>query len=275
MNANAENPNKNASALPDVQSSADARHIPIQRVGVKSVRIPVVVAAADGPLNTVANVDMYVSLPASQKGTHMSRFFRLLDETRAPLCKPVLEELMRRMLATLNASSGEIEFTFPYFVRKSAPISKQSSLMSYEAGFVVSAENGVITVKEPVLTPVTSLCPCSKEISRYGAHNQRSHITIDAECAESVPFEDLIRYSEKNGSCELWSLLKREDEKFVTEYAYDHAKFVEDISRDVATDLNRDERIVAYTLQVENFESIHNHSAYALISHDRRTGASS
>ena len=227
-------------ALPDVQSSADGRHIPIQRVGVKSVRVPVVVASVDGPLHTVATVNMYVSLPAGQKGTHMSRFFRLLDETREPLCKPVLEDLMARMLKTLDAVSGQIEFDFPFFVRKSAPISKQSSLMSYEAGFTVTCENGETTVRERVLTPVTSLCPCSKEISRYGAHNQRSHITIDALCSEALPFEDLIRYSEKNGSCELWSLLKREDEKFVTEYAYDHAKFVEDIIRDVATDLNKD-----------------------------------
>lgn len=260
-------------ALPDVQSSADGRHIPIQRVGVKSVRVPVVVASVDGPLHTVATVNMYVSLPAGQKGTHMSRFFRLLDETREPLCKPVLEDLMARMLKTLDAVSGQIEFDFPFFVRKSAPISKQSSLMSYEAGFTVTCENGETTVRERVLTPVTSLCPCSKEISRYGAHNQRSHITIDALCSEALPFEELIRYSEKNGSCELWSLLKREDEKFVTEYAYDHAKFVEDIIRDVATDLNKDARIVSYELQVENFESVHNHSAYALITHDRRTSA--
>lgn len=197
-------------ALPDVQSSADGRHIPIQRVGVKSVRVPVVVASVDGPLHTVATVNMYVSLPAGQKGTHMSRFFRLLDETREPLCKPVLEDLMARMLKTLDAVSGQIEFDFPFFVRKSAPISKQSSLMSYEAGFTVTCENGETTVRERVLTPVTSLCPCSKEISRYGAHNQRSHITIDALCSEALPFEELIRYSEKNGSCELWSLLKRE-----------------------------------------------------------------
>ena len=180
---------------------------------------------------------------------------------------------MARMLKTLDAVSGQIEFDFPFFVRKSAPISKQSSLMSYEAGFTVTCENGETTVRERVLTPVTSLCPCSKEISRYGVHNQRSHITIDALCSEALPFEELIRYSEKNGSCELWSLLKREDEKFVTEYAYDHAKFVEDIIRDVATDLNKDARIVSYELQVENFESIHNHSAYALITHDRRTSA--
>ena len=152
-------------ALPDVQSSADGRHIPIQRVGVKSVRVPVVVASVDGPLHTVATVNMYVSLPAGQKGTHMSRFFRLLDETREPLCKPVLEDLMARMLKTLDAVSGQIEFDFPFFVRKSAPISKQSSLMSYEAGFTVTCENGETTVRERVLTPVTSLCPCSKEIS--------------------------------------------------------------------------------------------------------------
>lgn len=258
-------------ALPDVQSSADVRHIPIQRVGVKSVSFPVSVKSAEGSQNTVATVNMYVSLPAGQKGTHMSRFFRLLDETKAPLCREVLEDLMRRMLETLQADSGMIEFEFPFFVRKPAPVSGLSSLMSYRGGFEVKAEKGVITVREHVLAPVTSLCPCSKEISRYGAHNQRSHITIDAECTQDVPLEDLIRVAEKNASCELWSLLKREDEKYVTEYAYDHPKFVEDISRDVAKSLESDSRIIAFTLQVENFESIHNHSAYALISFDRRT----
>ena len=173
-------------ALPDVQSSADGRHIPIQRVGVKSVRVPVVVASVDGPLHTVATVNMYVSLPAGQKGTHMSRFFRLLDETREPLCKPVLEDLMARMLKTLDAVSGQIEFDFPFFVRKSAPISKQSSLMSYEAGFTVTCENGETTVRERVLTPVTSLCPCSKEISKYGAHNQRSHVSIFYQAEDGI-----------------------------------------------------------------------------------------
>lgn len=260
-------------ALPDVQSSADVRHIPIQRVGVKSVSFPVSVKSRDGAQSTVATVNMYVSLPAGQKGTHMSRFFKLLDETSTPLCRETLEDLMKRMLDKLQADSGVIEFEFPFFVRKLAPVSKLPSLMSYRGGFTVSAANGKITIHERVLAPVTSLCPCSKEISRYGAHNQRSHISIDAECSEDVPLEDLICVAEQNASCELWSLLKREDEKYVTEFAYDHPKFVEDISRDVAKALESDQRITAFTLQVENFESIHNHSAYALISFDRRIAA--
>lgn len=260
-------------ALPDVQSSADVRHIPIQRVGVKSVSFPLAVKSEGGAQSTVATVNMYVSLPAGQKGTHMSRFFRLLDETKEPLCREVLEDLMRRMLDTLQADSGTLEFEFPFFVRKPAPISGIPSLMSYRGGYTVTGTRGSITVREHVLAPVTSLCPCSKEISRYGAHNQRSHITIDAECSVDVPLEDLIRIAEENASCALWSLLKREDEKYVTEFAYDHPKFVEDISRDTAKALAADERIIAFELQVENFESIHNHSAYALITHDRRQSA--
>lgn len=261
---------RTGSALPDVQSSSDVRHIPIQRVGVKSVSYPVTVKTADGFMHTVASVNMYVSLPASQKGTHMSRFFRLLDETTQPLCKEVVEDLMQRMLTALHASAGTIEFEFPFFVKKPAPISKIPSLMSYRGGFTVTTEDGRTAVTEHVLAPVTSLCPCSKEISRYGAHNQRSHITIDAECTESVPLEDLIHIAENSASCPLWLLLKREDEKFVTEFAYDHPKFVEDISRDAAKALKDDPRIISFRLQVENFESIHNHSAYAQITFDRR-----
>ena len=253
-------------ALPDVQSSADNRHIPIQRVGVKGVSFPITVAAENGPQQTVASVNMYVSLPAGQKGTHMSRFFQLLDETRKPLDKTVLEDLMQRMLRSLQAQGGSIEIRFPFFIRKAATISGLSSLMSYEAGYTITSEDGACTLTETVRVPVTSLCPCSKEISRYGAHNQRSIIAIDAVCQNPLPLESLIRIAEKGASCELWSLLKREDEKFVTEFAYDHAKFVEDISRDVATELNKNPCIAAYRLEVENFESIHNHSAFARIS---------
>ena len=259
---------KNELSLPDVQSSTDNRHIPIQRVGVKSVSFPVSVAAEAGPQHTVAVINMYVALPAGQKGTHMSRFFQLLEETVRPLDKAVLEDLMQRMLHALQAQSGTIEIRFPFFIRKSAPVSKLGSLMSYEAGYSVDSEGGKCRITEFVKVPVTSLCPCSKEISRYGAHNQRSHIAIEALCLEPVALEELIRLAEKGASCELWSLLKREDEKFVTEFAYEHAKFVEDISRDVATELNKDGRIAAYKLEVENFESIHNHSAFARISSD-------
>ena len=259
--------------LPDVQSSADRRNIPIRRVGVKGIRTPILVKSQSGAQHTVADVEMYVSLPADKKGTHMSRFWTLLSGINKPFAPQMMVEVMQEMLASLKSDGGYIRLAFPFFMEKSAPVSHLQSTMDYDVVLTAECADGKITVTQEVIAPVTSLCPCSKEISRYGAHNQRSHITIDALCSEALPFEELIRYSEKNGSCELWSLLKREDEKFVTEYAYDHAKFVEDIIRDVATDLNKDARIVSYELQVENFESIHNHSAYALITHDRRTSA--
>jgi len=268
---NQEEKTNSGEVLPDVQSSSDARHIPIQSVGVRSVTFPVVVDASPAPQHTVATINMYVSLSSEQKGTHMSRFFQLLNGMTKPLCRETVKELVLQMLQTLQAESGKVEFEFPFFVKKAAPISGIPSLMSYRGGFAAEASKNGITVREHVLVPVTSLCPCSKEISRYGAHNQRSHITIDARCSENVPLEDLIRTAEENGSCELWSLLKREDEKYVTEFAYDHPKFVEDISRDIAKALEADARIEAFRLQVENFESIHNHSAYAQICFDRLT----
>ena len=177
------------------------------------------------------------------------------------------------MLAKLEAHSGRIEVSFPYFVMKTAPVSGVQSLMDYEVTLTGDMRDGETRISLKVLVPVTSLCPCSKQISQYGAHNQRSHVTIAAEFEGDVAIEDLIRIAEEEASCELWGLLKRPDEKFVTERAYENPKFVEDLVRDVATRLNADERIVAYVLEAENFESIHNHSAYAVIEHDKRVSA--
>jgi GTP cyclohydrolase I len=174
------------------------------------------------------------------------------------------------MLAKLEAQAGRIEVTFPYFVMKTAPVSGVESLMDYEVTLTGELRDGTMRLSLKVLVPVTSLCPCSKKISQYGAHNQRSHVTIAAELAGELPVEDLIRIAEEEASCELWGLLKRPDEKFVTERAYENPKFVEDLVRDVATRLNADERVLAYTLEAENFESIHNHSAYAVIERDKR-----
>jgi len=260
-----------AFVMPDVQSSVDTRQIPIQRVGVKGVRHPLAVRMSNGEVQaTVGTWNLDVHLPAEQKGTHMSRFVALLEDSKTPLDSSAFGAMLSAMLTKLEAPAGRIEVTFPYFVPKTAPVSGVSSLLDYEVTLTGQAGDGEIRMFLRVLVPVTSLCPCSKEISQYGAHNQRSHVTIEVELQAEVAVEDLIRMAEEEASCELWGLLKRPDEKFVTERAYENPKFVEDLVRDVAQRLNRDERIVAYTLEAENFESIHNHSAYAVIEHDKR-----
>ncbi|WP_186167575.1 GTP cyclohydrolase FolE2 [Burkholderia gladioli] len=260
-------------AMPDVQSTVDTRQIPIQRVGVKAVRHPLTVRTASGEIQpSVGTWNLDVHLPAEQKGTHMSRFIALLEDNREPLGPEALRGLLASMLDKLEAVAGRIEVTFPYFVSKTAPVSGVKSLLDYEVTLAGEVRNGATRLFLKVLVPVTSLCPCSKKISQYGAHNQRSHVTIDAELDGEVAVEELIRIAEEEASCELWGLLKRPDEKFVTERAYENPKFVEDLVRDVAQRLNADERIVAYVLEAENFESIHNHSAYALIERDKRIG---
>ncbi|WP_087687234.1 MULTISPECIES: GTP cyclohydrolase FolE2 [unclassified Pandoraea] len=263
-----------AFVMPDVQSSVDTRQIPIQRVGVRGVRHPLSVRLAGGDVQaSVGLFNLDVHLPADQKGTHMSRFVALLEENRAPLDLAAFRTMLDSMLVKLEAEAGRIEVTFPYFINKTAPVSGVQSLMDYEVTLTGDVRNGVSRIWLKVLVPVTSLCPCSKKISQYGAHNQRSHITIDAELSGDVAVEELVRMAEEEASCELWGLLKRPDEKFVTERAYENPKFVEDLVRDVATRLNNEPRIVAYVLQAENFESIHNHSAYAVIERDKRATA--
>ncbi|VVE90313.1 GTP cyclohydrolase FolE2 [Pandoraea bronchicola] len=260
-----------AFAMPDVQSTVDTRQIPIQRVGVRGVRHPLSVRLADGEAQaTVGLFNLDVHLPADQKGTHMSRFVALLEAHRAPLDVAGFRAMLASMLDKLEAEAGRIEVTFPYFINKTAPVSGVQSLMDYEVTLTGDVRNGQTRVWLKVLVPVTSLCPCSKKISQYGAHNQRSHITIDAEIAGDIAVEELVRMAEEEASCELWGLLKRPDEKYVTERAYENPKFVEDLVRDVATRLNNESRVVAYVLQAENFESIHNHSAYAVIERDKR-----
>ena len=248
----------NKNTLPDVQSARDGRNIAIDRVGVRGITVPITVETKEDTLATVATVEMTVSLPADKKGTHMSRFVALMEEHSEPLNVDVVRSLMADMLKRLDAVDGTIELRFPFFIRKCAPVSKLTSLMNYEAAWIETA------------TPVTSLCPCSKEISRYGAHNQRSRLTASVELSAPMSLEEQIAYSEEAASCQLWARLKRSDEKYVTEYAYDHPKFVEDIVRDMAAALNKEERVVAYRVEAENFESIHNHSAYAYITHDKR-----
>ncbi|MDO4937167.1 MAG: GTP cyclohydrolase FolE2 [Sutterellaceae bacterium] len=262
--------NSCTTCLPDVQNLADGRNIAIDRVGVRGLTVPMTVASVNGPQPTVAEVCMCVSLPADKKGTHMSRFISLLADNHESLSANMMKELLAKMLVLLEAHDGYIEIRCPFFVTKASPVSKLKSLMNYKVRYIAEKKNGVTSVIQEITAPVTSLCPCSKEISDYGAHNQRSAITIAAEIEGELSLEEQIRIAETSASCELWSRLKRNDEKYVTEYAYDHPKFVEDIVRDTAKQLNDESRVVAYRVEAENFESIHNHSAYAQIERDKR-----
>jgi GTP cyclohydrolase IB len=258
--------------LPDVQASPDVRALAIDRVGVKGIRHPINVARADGTtLATVAMIDMYVGLSAEVKGTHMSRFLEILAANHEPLDAAGIGAMMKTMLVRLEASAGYIQMRFPFFVMKRAPVSGVESLMDYEVIFRAEVKENVNDITLEVVVPVTSLCPCSKKISEYGAHNQRSHVTIAATATDPIAPETLIAIAEAAASCEVYGILKRPDEKYVTERAYDNPKFVEDLVRDVATSLKNDARVLAFRVESENFESIHNHSAYAMIEQDRRT----
>jgi len=258
--------NESATSIPDVQGSADTRQIAIDKVGIKDIKHPIRVKDRSGrEQHTIANFNMYVNLPHNFKGTHMSRFVEILNEHEYEITMSSFQCMLTDMVERLEAEAGHIEMTFTYFVEKAAPVSGVKSLIDYEVSFI-----GEIRDKKPCLTlkvcvPVTSLCPCSKKISQYGAHNQRSHVTITASAEEFLWVEDIIDIVEAEASSELYGLLKRPDEKFVTEHAYENPKFVEDMARDVAARLHSDQRINCYTVEVENFESIHNHSAYALI----------
>jgi len=260
--------------IADVQSSPDTRRIAIDRVGIKAIRHPVVVADKDdGVQHTVAVFNMYVNLPHNFKGTHMSRFVEILNSHEREISVESFQTILREMIEKLETDSGHIEMSFPYFINKSAPVSQVRSLLDYEVTFIGEIKNNEYLFTMKVVVPVTSLCPCSKKISNYGAHNQRSHVTISVRTNSFIWIEDVIRIAENNASCELYGLLKRPDEKYVTEKAYDNPKFVEDIVRDIAEVLNHDERIDAYVVESENFESIHNHSAYALIENDKKRRA--
>jgi GTP cyclohydrolase IB len=211
-----------------------------------------------------------VHLPHNFKGTHMSRFVEILNTNESAISIDSFETILRQMVERLEAESGYVEMRFPYFINKAAPVSGVKSLLDYEVTFIGEIKNGQFEITVQVMVPVTSLCPCSKQISNYGAHNQRSHVTVTALLNEFMWLEDLITLIEDQASCQLYGLLKRPDEKFVTERAYDNPKFVEDMVRDVAAQLNVEKRIVKYVVESENFESIHNHSAYALIERDKR-----
>lgn len=260
--------------IPDVQNSIDTRQLAINKVGIKDIRHPVKVRdRSGGEQHTIALFNMYVNLPHNFKGTHMSRFIEILNIPGREISVDSFKDILAEMTGRLEAEAGHIEMTFTYFVDKAAPISGVRSLMDYEVTFIGEIRDGQPTMNLKVVVPVTSLCPCSKKISRYGAHNQRSHVTINARTQGFIWIEDLIDLVEEEASCELYGLLKRPDEKYVTERAYENPKFVEDMVRDIAAKLNQDDRVAAYSVESENFESIHNHSAYAMIEHDKKTVA--
>jgi GTP cyclohydrolase I len=254
-----------APAIDDVQSRRDERQVAIDKAGIRDLAHPVRVSdRSRREQHTVARVSMSVELPKHFKGTHMSRFIEILHRERE-VSVADLSALLQETAARLEADTAHIEIEFPFFVMKRAPVSGVESLMDYRVTLSGTRRDGVDRRSIRVVVPVTSLCPCSKKISERGAHNQRSHVTITAQLRGSMWIEDLIDIAESEASSELYAILKRPDEKFVTERAYDNPKFVEDLVRDVALRLDREPQIAAYRVEVENFESIHNHSAYALV----------
>ena len=258
------------SQIADVQSSADTRQIAINKVGIKDIRHPMRIRdRSEGDQHTIANFNMYVNLPHNFKGTHMSRFVEILNGHETEVTVASFKDMLAEMTERLEAESGHIEMNFPFFINKTAPVSGVQSLLDYDVTLIGEIHGGKPVIDIKVVVPVTSLCPCSKKISDRGAHNQRSHVTVQARTNGFIWIEEIIDMVEHQASCQLYGLLKRPDEKFVTEHAYDNPKFVEDMVRDIAVSLNNEERISAYVVESENFESIHNHSAYALIERDK------
>lgn len=265
----------NKQQLPDVQGSPDKRHIAIDKVGVKGIRYPISLACAatGGTQSTVANVNMYVGLPHDQKGTHMSRFLEVLNRHHNNLRSDQIMDICRDMKEVLDAEDAHLELEFPYFIDKQAPVSGKTGKIDVDVTFEASSnshDDFILGMK----VPATSLCPCSKEISEYGAHNQRCIMEVKVRMAEgkTMWIEDLFKLVEQAASTQVFAVLKRPDEKWVTEAAYDNPKFVEDIVRDLAGILNEQDDIVWYQVDSENFESIHNHNAYAFIERDKRKG---
>jgi GTP cyclohydrolase I len=258
--------------IADVQSEMDERRLAIDQVGIKGIKYPLAFADHDGVAqSTIALCNVYVALPEERKGTHMSRMVMLLEQHFAPgapaLSVATLRTLLDDLVVRLDANGGRIELAFPFFVRKVAPVSGMASLLDYEVRLVGELAEGRFAATVSVAAPVMSLCPASKEISDYNAHNQRSIVTITVRPSAPVFVHELVRIAEEEASCELYGILKRADEKYVTERAYDNPRFVEDLVRGVAVRLAADARFSGWSVEAENFESIHNHSAYARIAH--------
>ncbi len=252
----------------DIQKQRDYRHIPIDKVGIKGIRYPIKVLdkKSRGLQSTVAEINMYVDLPHHCKGTHMSRFVEMLHLFRQQVSLESIINILEDMKHVLGAKSSHIEITFSYFIEKAAPVTGAKGLMDYTCSIIGSSapdKSNDMVLK--VAVPITSVCPCSKEISDYGAHNQRGEVLVSTRFKKFIWIEDIIELVEKSASCDVYSVLKREDEKYVTELGYNNPKFVEDVVRDVSQIMTQDENITWFSVSAENFESIHNHSAYAYI----------
>jgi GTP cyclohydrolase IB len=263
-------PDKKQETMKDVQSQKDLRNIAIDRVGVKGIKYPITVLdKAYGQQQTIASINMYVDLPREYKGTHMSRFIEMLHGFRNEMSLKSFSVILGEMKKQLNAQSAHIEVRFPYFIEKKAPVSGSPGMMNYDCAFIATSDaNDISDILVEVKVPITSVCPCSKEISEYGAHNQRGEVCLTTRFKELLWMEDMIALVESSASCEVYSILKRSDEKLVTEKAFSNPKFVEDIVRDIAVKVEADKNITWYSISVENFESIHNHSAFAYIRSD-------
>jgi GTP cyclohydrolase I len=262
---------RSTAELADVQSSPDRREIRIDKVGVKNIEYPIVVKdRAKGTQSTIGTVDMYVDLPAQFKGTHMSRFLEVLNAHEGPIGVEEIPDILEAMRSRLDAQTAHFKVTFPYFIEKRAPVTGARGMMPYVCGFDACSGtcNDFVVIVE---VPVTTLCPCSKEISARGAHNQRGIVKLKVRFEGELWIEELIDWIEASASCDLYPVLKRQDEKYVTEKAFDNPRFVEDLSREVTLRLRRDPRIRWFAVEVENFESIHAHNAYAYI--EQRNGS--
>jgi len=253
--------------MKDVQSQPDYRNIPIDKVGIKNLRYPITVRdRRDGFQHTIATINMFVDLPHNNKGTHMSRFVELLHLLRPEVSLQKFSAILENMKQHLKASSAHLEMTFPYFIEKMAPVSKSPGLMDYTCSIIgTSDSSGKVDLISEVVVPITSVCPCSMEISDNGAHNQRGEVRLSTRFRKFIWMEDMIELVEDSASSDVFSVLKRVDEKYVTEKAFAKPKFVEDMVRDVAKLLKADDNITWFLVSAENFESIHNHSAYASI----------
>ena len=256
--------------LKDTQNEPDHRNIAIDRVGVKNLRYPMRIRdKAHAEQHTIASVALTVDLPERFKGTHMSRFVEALNACGSELHIDRVRDLLEMLAERLHAECAHVDFAGPYFMEKAAPVSGIKGLIDYNVRFNATLKQGVFDFVTTVIVPVATLCPCSKSISERGAHNQRGEVTFAVRSTQPVWLEDLIQLVEQSASCELYSVLKRPDEKAVTERAYDNPVFVEDLVRNIAVRANREEAIVWYKVEAENFESIHNHNAYALVEHQK------
>ncbi|OGP64318.1 MAG: GTP cyclohydrolase [Deltaproteobacteria bacterium RBG_16_42_7] len=256
---------RNLKKIKDIQSQPDFRQIAIDKVGVKDIRYPIVVLDKKNKFqHTIGSVNMYVALPHHFKGTHMSRFVEILNEHRGEITVKNFPEILAKMKARFNAGTAHMEVEFPYFIEKAAPVSKAKGLMEYKCRFAGSLSAKKDFILE-VIVPVTTLCPCSKEISKRGAHNQRGMVKVAIRFHGFVWIEDIIKVVEAAASSPVYSLLKRPDEKFVTERAYDNPRFVEDVVREIASRLEKIKAVTWFSIEAENWESIHNHSAYAYL----------